>query len=226
MINPRDYMIKLQGKEYLPVAPRVVMFREAHPSGKLITKILSHTESLAVCEAEVYAGDGALLAVAQGSCTVKGFRDYLEKAGTKAVGRALSLAGFGTIQACDLDEGDTEGGKAVVDAPQPRPNGRVLDEKAIKERVIEAYKVDAKMASVIATRFVEMKRQAGKQMTEPDLAYILSNWDIREVKLRCIPADVASQYGNTFREISDMELDALMLLDGQVEIPDDPFKDD
>lgn len=249
MINPKDYMLKLQGKEYLPVAPRAVMFRETHPNGRIVTRIISHTEALAVCEAEVYNNDGSLLSVAQGSCTVKGFKDYLEKAGTKAVGRALSLAGFGTIQAGDLDEGTAEdGAKAIVDTPialqplvqqpkaivdtpqpgvqQPKANGRELTEQEIQQKIADVYKVQGKMAQVIARRFVEMKRASGKVMTEPDLGYIVSNWSLRDVKLRCLPKDTVAQYDGDINAISNVALDTLLLMDGQFEIPDDPFAGD
>lgn len=232
MINPKDYMLKLQGKEYLPVAPRAVMFRETHPNGRIVTRIISHTEALAVCEAEVYNNDGSLLSVAQGSCTVKGFKDYLEKAGTKAVGRALSLAGFGTIQAGDLDEGTAEdGAKAIVDTPQPvvqqpKANGRELTEQEIQQKIADVYKVQGKMAKVIARRFVEMKRASGKVMTEPDLGYIVSNWSLRDVKVRCLPKDTVAQYDGDINAISDVALDTLLLMDGQFEIPDDPFAGD
>lgn len=232
MINPKDYMLKLQGKEYLPVAPRAVMFRETHPNGRIVTRIISHTEALAVCEAEVYNNDGSLLSVAQGSCTVKGFKDYLEKAGTKAVGRALSLAGFGTIQAGDLDEGTADDGvKAIVDAPQPvapqpKANGRELTEQEIQQKIADVYKVHGKLAQVIARRFVEMKRASGKVMTEPDLGYIVSNWSLRDVKLRCLPKDTVAQYDGDINAISDVALDTLLLMNGQFEIPDDPFAGD
>ena len=47
-----------------------------------------------------------------GSESVKDFGDYLEKAETKAVGRALAMLGYGTQFAPELDEGDR-----IVDSP-------------------------------------------------------------------------------------------------------------
>ena len=57
-------------------------------------------------------------ASAYGSESRSDFPDYLEKASTKAVGRALAALGFGTQFACDLDEGSR-----LADAPVPRPSG-------------------------------------------------------------------------------------------------------
>lgn len=45
----------------------------------------------------------------------EGFPDFLEKAETAAIGRALAVAGYGTEAAIDLDEGVEQGN--VVDAP-------------------------------------------------------------------------------------------------------------
>lgn len=51
-----------------------------------------------------------------GSEDKAGFPDYLEKASTKSLGRALLLLGYGTAFAPEIDEGD-----AVVDAPHATP---------------------------------------------------------------------------------------------------------
>jgi hypothetical protein len=51
-------------------------------------------------------------ATGYGSETKTDFGDYVEKAETKAVGRALAFLGYGTAQAMDLDEGGS-----VADSP-------------------------------------------------------------------------------------------------------------
>ncbi len=51
-----------------------------------------------------------------GSEAASDFPDYIEKASTKSLGRALSLLGYGTAFAPELDEGER-----VVDAPLPAP---------------------------------------------------------------------------------------------------------
>lgn len=115
--------IKLQGKSYMPVAARVSHFRDAHPEGTIETKIIEYSisDGFAVCEATVTSGNNVLLARAQGSETRKDFGDFLEKAGTKAVGRALALSGFGTEECLDLEEGvGAEGNVRIADAPVAR----------------------------------------------------------------------------------------------------------
>jgi len=49
-----------------------------------------------------------------GSESVRDFPDYIEKASTKSLGRALLLLGYGTAFTSEIDEGDR-----VVDAPAP-----------------------------------------------------------------------------------------------------------
>jgi hypothetical protein len=51
-----------------------------------------------------------------GSESVRDFPDYIEKASTKSLGRALLLLGYGTAFTSEIDEGDR-----VVDAPVPSP---------------------------------------------------------------------------------------------------------
>lgn len=116
--------IKMQGgRNYMPVAARVTHFRAAYPLGKISTKIIDYNivDGYAVCESEVWADQVVMLANAQGSETRKDFQDFLEKAGTKSVGRALALAGYGTEECMDLEEGlGADGETRIADAPQAR----------------------------------------------------------------------------------------------------------
>ena len=66
------------------------------------------SQQIAVFKASVYDGEDRLLATATKMETAKGFADYLEKAETGAIGRALALAGYGTQFAPELLE--TDGG--------------------------------------------------------------------------------------------------------------------
>jgi hypothetical protein len=59
------------------------------------------------------------MATGHGSETARDFKDYIEKAETKAIGRALAALGFGTQFAPDIDDGSSIG--RVVDAPVSRP---------------------------------------------------------------------------------------------------------
>ena len=48
--------------------------------------------------------DGRIIATARKRETEIGFPDYIEKAETGAVGRALAMCGYGTLQAPEFDE--------------------------------------------------------------------------------------------------------------------------
>lgn len=104
-------LLDLRGKPYLQVAHRLVLFREAHPTGIIKTQLLADQNEEATFRAEVYiqAENGQPLLVSTGhkSEAKSTFSDYREKAETGAIGRALALAGIGT-QFCetDLDEKD------------------------------------------------------------------------------------------------------------------------
>ena len=113
--NPNEHMMSLKGKDYLQVAWRLVWFREEHPNWQISTSLLSDTGERAVCKAEIFDEDGFLLSTGHGSETTKDFHDNLEKAETKAVGRALAMLGYGTQFAPELDEEER-----IVDSPVQR----------------------------------------------------------------------------------------------------------
>jgi hypothetical protein len=114
--NPNDHLVKLQNKDYLEVKYRLVWFRDAFPHGIITTSMLSLDleRGLAVFKAIVDDGEGGI-GTGHGSETVKDFRDFIEKAETKAIGRALAALGYGTQFAPELDEGER-----IVDAPVAR----------------------------------------------------------------------------------------------------------
>lgn len=119
MFNPNEHMMRLKGKDYLQVAWRLVWFRDAdngHPLYGLSTEIVEHGEDWAVFKATITDEAGRVLSTGHGSESARDFGDYLEKAETKAVGRALAMLGFGTQFAADeLDEGER-----IVDSPIDR----------------------------------------------------------------------------------------------------------
>jgi hypothetical protein len=106
----RSQIIRVRGgAEYLPVQARVHWFRTLNPLGRVETEMLFYEPNaqIAVFRASVYNSDGQLLATATKMETAKGFADYLEKAETGAIGRALALAGYGTQFAPELLETDS-----------------------------------------------------------------------------------------------------------------------
>lgn len=145
--NPREHLISIRnGKgvsEYLPVQWRLVWFRELCPEGTIETelvhldidketeeesfawnaekrrseKVVKTAKGVAIFRATVKDGKGGM---ATGTKMEKAsaFPDYLEKAETGAVGRALAALGYGTQFAPELNEEHR-----IVDAPVERSNG-------------------------------------------------------------------------------------------------------
>lgn len=120
MFNPTDHMMQLKGKDYLQVAWRLVWFRDIE-SGcgvdwGIETELLEHGDDWAVFRCRITNAEGRVISTGHGSESKRDFGDYLEKAETKAVGRALAMLGFGTQFAADeLDEGER-----IVDSPVDR----------------------------------------------------------------------------------------------------------
>jgi hypothetical protein len=98
-------LMNLRGKEYLEVKYRLVWFREEHPDWAIETELLSVNPESAYSRAVVKDEHGRVIATSHKFESKKGFTDFLEKAETGAIGRALALIGYGT-QFCadDLDE--------------------------------------------------------------------------------------------------------------------------
>ena len=130
--DPSKYLKRLGGKggptEYLEVKWRVVWFRTEHPDGQITTEPVRIDDALAVFKATVsYVHDSGRMVVGtgHGSETPNDFRDYIEKAETKAIGRALAALGYGTPFALDFEEAPTLTPAAdrphVADSPVARP---------------------------------------------------------------------------------------------------------
>ncbi len=132
--NPNDHLIPIKNRggkdaDYLPVQWRLVWFRVACPEGTIEThvthldldreteaeswkwddmqrksiKAVKRAKGIAVFFAHVTDGKGGS-ATGTKSETAASFPDYIEKAETGAIGRALAALGYGTQFAPDLDE--------------------------------------------------------------------------------------------------------------------------
>jgi hypothetical protein len=133
-----DDFVSLKGKAYLPARRRIQWMRGLpipHPDWTIDTEIVEHVPGkitkpgpvgvgkveggYAVIRANVFDTDGRLIATGLKSEYSENFTDYLEKAETGAIARALAVAGYGTESAIDLDEGVAEG--RIADAPVEVP---------------------------------------------------------------------------------------------------------
>lgn len=145
-------MMDIKGKPYLQVAHRLVWFREAHPGGSIMTELIEHDKEnhYAIFSAKVIVDD-KIIATAMKMESVKHFPDYLEKAETGSIGRALSIAGFGTQFSPELDEGDRladspvapakKNTKAVTKEPEKcrNCNGTNVTQSPSKKHLGRAY---------------------------------------------------------------------------------------
>lgn len=105
-------IMNLKGKKYLEVKYRLVWFREEHPDWGITTDIHHLTDEQCVFRATITTADGQIIAQATKSETLRGFSDYIEKAETGSIGRALALCGYGTQFEPELEECER-----IVDAP-------------------------------------------------------------------------------------------------------------
>lgn len=159
--NPHEHLIEIKNSKgkalYLEVKWRLCWFREACPNGTIETemvlldldreteeetyawnsetrrseKIIKRAPGLAIFRATVKDGNGG---IATGTKTEKAasFGDFVEKAETGAIGRALAALGYGTQFAPELEEGHR-----IVDSPvEPRTQQRQQPSQAEQE----AYK--------------------------------------------------------------------------------------
>ena len=152
MFDKQRSLIKVQGgRSYLPVAARLVWFREVHADWGIETQAveINHEQQYAVFRAIVRDAEGRTIATATKKEDVKGFGDYLEKAETGAVGRALGMAGFGTDSDPDMDDGKNGDAAHIVDAPQSSrgpvttPSSRFTDRGQTNSRVADAPRKEA-----------------------------------------------------------------------------------
>ena len=130
VFEPARYLSRVNGSEYLEVKWRLVWLRDRHPDAGVETELVSLVDDTAVFRARVTIPGGGS-ATGWGSENARDFRDFLEKAETKAIGRALAALGFGTQFCPDHEFGAAIG--RVVDSPvrasRPSRSG------AVNERV-------------------------------------------------------------------------------------------
>lgn len=122
--DPHRYMTKVDGKDYLPVAPRIMWFRDDHPDWAIITTELYADEESGIyrIEAQILNEEGRLISVGRGRETTADFRrGPYEKAETIAIGRALSALGYGTLDGLDYDDDGNTGKLADAPAAKPKP---------------------------------------------------------------------------------------------------------
>ena len=89
----------IQGKEYAEVNQRIKAFRMVHPSGAIVTEMLSNEGGVCVFRATIYDNEARVLgtgtAYEKEASNFINKTSYIENCETSAVGRALGMCGFG-----------------------------------------------------------------------------------------------------------------------------------
>ena len=94
--NPLDYVIRMRGqRDYLEVKYRVLWLRREHPTARIRSECLTHTENFALFRVTIDLGEKGS-AEGHGSESRDSFVSFIEKAETRALGNALDSLGFST----------------------------------------------------------------------------------------------------------------------------------
>ena len=112
--NPKTNIWETVYADYLEVKWRMVWFRSENSEGARTTikdKIIDISDQFAYFGLEVTDSKGNI-EIGVGSETGSDFKDYIEKAYTKAYGRALAALGYGTQFSPEIDENER-----IVDSP-------------------------------------------------------------------------------------------------------------
>lgn len=159
--NPAEHLTNLKGKDYLEVKWRLVWLRAEHPDATIETDVVELTDQRCVFRARVTLSNGAF-STGYGSETPGDFKDFIEKAETKAIGRALAALGYGTQFAPEMDEGEriadspvqrkttpqkgskataNDNDKQITEAAIVRLHG-LLEERGLSKEHLIAYAID------------------------------------------------------------------------------------
>lgn len=194
MFNPNDHLIQIKNRngsaDYLPVQFRLVWFREMCPDGTIETemihldldreteeetyqwnnetrrseKVTKHAQGICIFRATVSDGKGGK-ATGTKSEKAASFPDFIEKAETGSIGRALAALGYGTQFAPELNEEHR-----IVDAPvdrgQPPTNGHGKERVTEGTQVLEALQ-NAKPSPQQLTSIEKLAEKLGKEVEAP-----------------------------------------------------------
>ena len=193
--RPEDHLTNIKGKEYLEVKWRLVWFRQDRPldSGWGIRTIPEiATEERAVYRAQIVSPEGVVIAEGTKSETQDGFPDFVEKAETGAIGRALAICGYGT-QFCggELDERerivDSPVDRKPTSAPQKKRKRKPKQKAQPQQASSEPLKQDAPTLGADGKakfgKWLERASEPIQQAIEKELpAFLAKRWDISTVE--------------------------------------------
>lgn len=175
--NPTDGIIKVQGnREYLPVNHRILWFHREFPEWGIETEAVTidHQRNFAVFRCTIRDENGRIRSQATKMEDQKGFGDFLEKAETGSVGRALAFLGYGVLGAKDFEEGER-----YADAPQP-----VRTEKSPRAVLLEQF--TRRVSELGQSELIETKGRIDKDKVLEMVATIMA-WLARGYPAEFLP---------------------------------------
>lgn len=121
--DPGQYLTMIGNSQYLEVKWRLVWLRQQDPEASISTDLVEHDrradDPVAVFKATITLTTGAS-ATGWAMESRNDFRDYLQKAETASIGRALAALGYGTQFTPDYDleqQPSGQGRTRIADAP-------------------------------------------------------------------------------------------------------------
>jgi len=193
VFNPEEYLTKLPMRrknlktntwetgyaDYLEVKWRMVWFRSENQEATktvILDKIIDLEKKFAYFELQVTDSKGNV-EVGVGSETGEDFHDYIEKAYTKAYGRALAALGYGTQFASEIEEGDR-----IVDSPvADHEDNQIIDTitDAQKRAIFAIYNAagltEEQMKQIIKERYQKMDSKSLTKQEASDLIDYLNS---------------------------------------------------
>ena len=169
--DPSRYLRKLAGRDYLEVKWRLLWRRTEHPDAIMETEMVKLDDGFALFRARV-AIPGGGESSGWGSETRQDFFDFIEKAETKALGRALAALGYGTQFCEDFDFAAGSAGNAhVVDSPvefnvHGTGDG---DERSIPTRPAAIPQISSSLATPAQLKLIYLTATRDLQITEESL---------------------------------------------------------
>lgn len=166
-------LLDLKGKNYLQVPHRIVWFCEEKPNWSIETTCEVAADSFCVMLATIKDENGRLVRTARKREDKTHFQDFMEKAETGAIGRALALLGYGTQFAIELDESER-----IVDSPLPSAKQEVTksDSTAPKQKQTQAARPNnyAPNAMLYKDYVVDFGKHKGKQVMDMGIDELMS----------------------------------------------------
>ena len=124
--RPVPTTVNIRGKEYVPVAGRVELFRYDHPDHSIVTEIIDINDDVVRIKATIYDGDGKVRATGHAEEYRRASQinrtSAVENCETSAVGRALAFCGYAGDEIASADEVQRAMSGAKGEPPLPLDN--------------------------------------------------------------------------------------------------------